>query len=243
MTILYHGTPVSGTRDDARQFLKGRHGLVSFARPDQLDIVKDVCLTYVLDNGAFSIWRKGGKLNPREFMDWAYRHGGDRSNFNFAFIPDIIDGEEAHNDALIEMWKDEAKVAGVPIWHLDESLEKLERLSHEWGTVAFGSSGSFAQPGNQKWWARMAEALPVVCDNNVPRCQLHGLRMMNPSIFTHIPFASVDSTNASQNGSAHANQLGLPHAWQGSTCIAWRLEQHQSPSHWHPEWIQQGLFA
>ncbi len=240
MTTLYHGTPVSGTREDARQFLTGRHGLVSFARPDQLDIVKAVCASYCLDNGAFSIWRKGGKLNPRKFMQWAHSHG-KQANFDFAFIPDIIDGSEDANDGLIQLWKEEATIQGVPIWHLDESLSKLERLSHEWPIVAFGSSGSYAQPGTQKWWARMAEALPMVCDDNKPRCQLHGLRMMNPAIFTHIPFTSVDSTNATQNGSARANAMDLPHAWQGSTVIAWRLEQYSSPELWHPEYIQHSL--
>lgn len=240
MTILYHGTPVSGTREDARQFLTGRHGLVSFAHPQQLDIVKAVCTSYCLDNGAFSIWRKGGKLNPRKFMAWAEEHG-NHQGFDFAFIPDIIDGSEESNDDLIQLWREEATVAGVPIWHLHESLEKLERLSKEWPVVAFGSSGSYQQPGTQKWWARMAEALPRVCLAGKPRCKLHGLRMMNPSIFTHIPFHSVDSTNATQNGSAQAKQLGLPEAWQGSTVIAWRLEHHTSPELWHPEYIQHSL--
>jgi hypothetical protein len=241
MITLYHGTPVSGTREDARQFLTGRHGLVSFARPEQLDIVKDVCETYVLDNGAFSIWRKGGKLNPHKFMEWAHEHS-QQSNFNFAFIPDIIDGNETDNDALIELWKEHNPCSGVPIWHLDESLDRLENLSNTWPIIAFGSSGSFATVGTQKWWARMAEALPRVCDGSGrPRCKLHGLRMMNPDIFTRIPFSSVDSTNATQNGSAQATQLALPEAWQGSTVIAWRLEKHTSPELWHPEYIQIGL--
>ena len=239
MTILYHGTPITGSRDDARQFLQDRHALVSFAHPDQLDIVKAVCLTYILDNGAFSIWRKGGKLNVPEYVDWAYRNSRNH-NFNYAFIPDIIDGKEADNDALIAEWS-QYEIPGVPIWHLDESLEKLERLSTEWHTIAFGSSGSYANPGTTKWWQRMAEAMPVVCDNGKPRCKLHGLRMMNPSIFTHIPFTSVDSTNASQNGNREARQLALPESWMGSTVIAWRLEQHASPDTWHPEYIQQGL--
>lgn len=236
--ILYHGTPISGTRDDARKFLQGRHALVSFAHPDQLDIVKEACETFILDNGAFSIWRKGGKLNVTEYLRWVELHS-QHYRLNYAFIPDIIDGKEADNDALISEWPDD--LPGVPIWHLDESLEKLERLSHEWHTIAFGSSGNYANPGSSSWWQRMAEAMPRVCDNGKPRCKLHGLRMMNPSIFTHIPFTSVDSTNASQNGNREARQLALPESWQGSTVIAWRLEQHHSPDTWHPEYVQQGL--
>jgi len=99
MTTLYHGTPISGSREDARQFLQGRHALISFAHPDQLDVVKEVCTTFILDNGAFSIWRKGGKLNVGEYIRWVELHS-QHYRFNYAFIPDIIDGKEADNDAL-----------------------------------------------------------------------------------------------------------------------------------------------
>jgi len=238
--IKYHGSPCGGTREDARAFFKGRHGLVSFAHPDQLDIVQDYCKSYILDNGAFSIWRKGGKLNVPAFYDWV-RENCHRSNFDFFFIPDVIDGGEPVNNGLIDNVPNELIGCAVPIWHLDESMAKLKHLSKNWPIVAFGSSGNFANPGAPKWWARMNEAMEQVCDYGYPRCGLHGLRMMSPEIFTRIPFSSVDSTNATQNGHREARQLCLPHSWQGSMVIAWRLEAHTSPKAWHPELQQIGL--
>ena len=53
--------------------------------------------------------------------------------------PDVIDGDEASNDELLLAWPKELR--GVPVWHLHESLERLQRLASEWPTVAFGSSG------------------------------------------------------------------------------------------------------
>lgn len=57
--IAYHGTPIGGTRQDGARFLAGRHALVPFPRQDDMGIVADVCQSFVFDNGAFSVWKKG----------------------------------------------------------------------------------------------------------------------------------------------------------------------------------------
>lgn len=71
--ILYHGTPTGGTNADARRFLAGRSALVSFAEPKQLPIVRGVCESFVLDNGAFTVWKSGGKLNVNGYIEWVDR--------------------------------------------------------------------------------------------------------------------------------------------------------------------------
>jgi hypothetical protein len=124
--IHYHGTPIGGSRQDAARFLMGRHALVSFAYPEDLPAVADVCQSFILDNGTFTIWRKGGKLNYQAYTEWVqcwHRHPG----FDFAIIPDLIDGNERKNDKLLQMWP--AHLIGVPVFHLHESLERLERCS------------------------------------------------------------------------------------------------------------------
>jgi len=227
--IFYHGTPIGGTKDDARMFLKGKSALVSYAHPDQLAIVQDACVSYVIDNGAFSIWRRGGKLNPDAFYKWlepiANHHG-----YNYCFIPDVIDGSEEVNNRLIDEFPRE--LCGVPIWHLNESLEKLEYLSAEWQTVAFGSAGNYANIGDVKWWSRIAEAMETVCDGGKPRCGIHGLRMAAPDCFTQIPFESVDSTNCAQNAAATATKHQLPETWMGAEYIWWKLLGHTPATHW-----------
>ncbi len=61
--IHYHGTPAGGKREDAAKFLAGRHALVPFPRKDDLGIVADVCKSFVFDNGAFTVWKKGGQVD------------------------------------------------------------------------------------------------------------------------------------------------------------------------------------
>jgi len=52
-------------------------------------------------------------------------------------------------------------------------------------------------------------AMNVVCDREGrPICKLHGLRMLNPEVFSRLPLASADSTNIAQN-------IGIDSAWRG----------------------------
>lgn len=136
--IHYHGTPCGGTRQDSARFLRGRHALVPFRRPEDMPIVAEVCQSFVLDNGAFTAWRSGSPvLDWRPYYEWVddwHRHPG----FDWALIPDVIDGDEAANDQLVDQWP--SHLRGVPVWHMHESLERLVRLAKHWPVVALGLS-------------------------------------------------------------------------------------------------------
>lgn len=233
--IHYHGTPVGGKREDAAKFLAGRHALVPYPRKDDLGIVADVCQSFVFYNGAFSAWTKGIEMDFDGYTKWVqdwHKHPG----FDWALIPDVIDGDEASNDELLRDWPKE--LAGVPVWHLHESLDRLKRLASEWRTVAFGSSGQWRSPGTESWWKRMGSAMEAVCDEHGrPICRLHGLRMLNPEIFQRLPFASADSTNATVNGGS-ISRFGMyapPTVGQRANVIADRIEAHNSSPIWQRE--------
>jgi hypothetical protein len=234
--IKYHGTPIGGKTTDAAEILRGRHALVSFAHPDQLAVVLDVCQSFVLDNGAFSEWKKtGGEINFNAYVDWVcsiYRH----PNFDWCLIPDQIDGTEDDNVKLVHRWlRIGLKAKGVPIWHLHESLEWLEWLVDRFEWVAIGSSGQWATVGNAPWWARMTEAMKVCCDDHGrPKCKLHGLRMLDPEIFRHLPLSGADSTNAARTNN-QISRFGMyapPTAGQRATTIAARIEAYNSAPAW-----------
>lgn len=205
--IHYHGLPI--TPDTAAEVaIRAGHAFVSFARPAQMGLAVAACQSFALDNGAFSAWRRGAPVT-----DWrgyyAFAEAGLRQpSCDFAVIPDVIDGTEADNDALVREWP-LPRWFGAPVWHLHESLDRLERLAHEWPRVCLGSSGEFAQIGTAVWWRRMHHAMRVICDDaGRPVCRLHGLRMLDPAVFTRFPFASADSTNIGRN-------IGLDVKWGG----------------------------
>ena len=81
----------------------------------------------------------------------------------------------------------------------------------------------------------MSEAMDVACDDQGrPRARLHGLRMMDPEIFTRLPLASADSTNAAVNcGSLSRFGSYLPPtASQRAAVIAERVESQNSAAIW-----------
>jgi hypothetical protein len=241
--IHYHGTPVGGPRQDTARFLRGRHALVPFFRPDDMGAVAECCASFVFDNSAFSVWKSGGTLDVPGYVRWCEewaRHPG----LDWCLIPDSIEGDESDNDALIREWPRHLRGKGVPVWHMHESLERLRRLVEEWPTVALGSSGEWPTPGAARWWDRMGEAMEAACDDaGRPLARLHGLRMLNPAVFSHLPLASADSTNAAVNsGSLDRFGMYLPAtAAQRAAVIADRIESHNSAPVWVPRPMQMEL--
>jgi hypothetical protein len=243
--IHYHGTPLTPESAAASVFA-GRHAMVSFAHPEQLPLVAEVCQSFVLDNGAFSAWRSGKPIADwlpfRGWIDEWRQHPG----CDWFLIPDVIDGDERDNDHLVFEFREVKD--GVPIWHLHERTDRLQRLMDMgYGRIAIGSSGEFAEIGTSRWWSRMAEAMLVLCDElGRPYVKLHGLRMLDPDIFGMFPFASADSTNVARN-------VGLDSRWKGTyaptnkatrgVVLANRIEAFQSAHQWTRHDVQPNFFG
>lgn len=244
--IHYHGLPI--TPDTAAaQVMSAGHGFVSYAHSGQLGVAVALCQSFAVDNGAFSAWRAGEPVADwRPFYEWA-EDAKRIPSCDFAVVPDVIDGSEADNDALLQEWP-LGRFFGAPVWHMHESLERLERLSADWHRVCVGSSGEFAVVGSSAWWTRIAQAMSVVCDDQGrPLVRLHGLRMLNPSVFTRLPFASADSTNIGRN-------IGIDKAWRGTytpptkearaAVMRARIESQNAPARWiaqHGQTVEQGF--
>ncbi len=210
--------------------------MVSFERPDSIEVVAEVCQSFCLDNGAFSAWKAGRDYDFTGYMEWA-THWLKHPGCDFAIIPDIIDGDERANDDLIYSLPLTGRAQWVPVWHLHESIDRLVRLCEDWPRVALGSSGEFADVGDSRWWGRMCEAMDAITDDKGrPICKLHGLRMLDPGIFSYIPLASADSTNVARN-------MGNDVRWRGpyvptsqtvrALVIMDRIEAHSSATHWN----------
>lgn len=243
--IHYHGLPVTPATAAAK-LLSGRHAFVSFAHPEQLEVALEVCQSFAVDNGAFSRWGKGDPVK-----DWAPFYCFIREikripGFDFAVIPDVIDGDEDENDALLAEWPHERHLS-APVWHMHESIDRLVRMASEWPRVCLGSSGEYSAVGSDKWWNRIAQAMNAICDDEgLPICKIHGLRMLDPEVFTRLPFSSADSTNVGRN-------IGIDGKWRGTyqppdkdwraAVMAARIESHNSAQRWAAQPAQEDLLC
>lgn len=241
--IHYHGGPITPETCAYRTW-KGRHACISYAHPYQIELAATICQTFMLDNGAYTFWKQGGAIDLPGYYAWI-GEWIDHPACDWAVIPDVIDGTEAENDALVDEWPLSVH-RGVPVWHLNESVDRLVRLSRTWPRVALGSSAQYDVSSPARAVARLAEVLPRVSDHRGrPDVKLHGLRMLNPAIVTRVPLASADSTNVARN-------IGIDAAWGGAKAPATketraqvlveRIEQHQSPSCMKPVDLPLSLF-
>jgi hypothetical protein len=231
--IHYHGLPISGKVSDQVEFAKNRHVLISFWVPQPLAIVADVCSSFCLDNGAFSAWKRGVQPNWDDYVRWV-SEWSRHPRYDFAFIPDVIGGNEQANKALVCRYAKKIK-DGVPVYHLHESLDYAAKLCELFPRVAIGSSGEWPTPGAGKWWKRMAEVMGVMVDSDgFPKTRLHGLRMLSPKVFPRLPLTSADSCNAGMNAGSE-KRFGAylpPKAHHRATVIAARVESHNSCARW-----------
>lgn len=227
--IHYHGGPIWPERAAIRAW-KARHAFISYAHPEQLGLAAEICQSFALDNGAFSFWKAKQPVNWPGFYAWVddwRRHPG----FDFAVVPDVIEGTEAENDRLAAEWPFE-RHEGAVVWHINESIDRLVRLARGWPRVAIGSSGEYDVSSPKRHLARAREAIAAICDNRGrPITKLHGLRALNPLIFTQLPYKTGDSTNVARN-------ITMDSAWRGTyqpasketraQVLVERIEQHNS---------------
>ncbi|HHE6159192.1 TPA: hypothetical protein ACPE3U_004807 [Citrobacter freundii] len=197
--IHYHGTPVWGDAGNVHRIaVNGAGAFVSFARPDQLAASIKYALSVAIDNGAFSAWKRGLVIDWQQFYQWLIPHY-HHPKLSFFVIPDVVEGGEADNDALIAKLPRCFKDKAAPVWHLHESLHRLVELCREWPRVCFGSSGDYATIRTQLWHRRMTEAFEMIyCKHNFST-RIHGLRMLDGRVLGNFPLATADSTNLACN--------------------------------------------
>lgn len=229
--IHYHGGPI--TPDTcALKVWSARHAFVSFAAAQQIGLAAQVTQSFALDNGAFSFWKTGQEVRWDDYYHWVglwRTHPG----FDFAVVPDVIEGTEEENDDLAERWPYPRHQAAV-VWHINESFDRLQKLAREWPRVCIGSSGEWDVNRPKKFLERAIPAVASVCGSDGrPVCKLHGLRMLNPMIFSKLPLTSADSTNVARN-------IGIDSRWKGTyqpksketraSILVERIEAHNGAS-------------
>lgn len=198
MTIHYHGTPI--TPMAALYELAGRCFCVSFAAPQDVARCHMIGQSVMLDNGAFSKWKKGTATNWPAYYEWS----DEWLNYptTWAVIPDEIDAGPAAQDSLLAEWPYGDR--GAPVWHMDEPIDRLAELCENWPKVCIGSTSIYAEVMSPAWVRCMDEAWDRLAKQHHRLPWVHMLRGMNCS-GNRWPFASVDSTDIARNHNRDQN--------------------------------------
>ena len=237
--IHYHGLPITGV-DQPIFAMQGKHCMVSYANHAQVEMAAELCQSFTLDNGAFTAWKSGKEFDLEGLAEWVSKWCLHPS-CDWYCLPDVIGGDEHDNAAIRARWFNLVShtvwSSGAPIWHMHEPLEVLQGFLG-WGApcIAIGSSGEFSSVGAPRWWGRIAEAMEILCNSDgVPKAKLHGLRQLDPTVFSHIPYSSADSTNVARNVGldVHWNSYAPKSRRLRAQIMCERIESHASASRWN----------
>jgi hypothetical protein len=227
MTLHYHGTPI--TPITALYELAGRCFCVSFAAKQDAERCHQIGQSVMLDNGAFSLWRRGLATDWPGYYAWVEQWLEYPTTW--AVIPDLIDGGELAQDELIKRWPFGHR--GAPVWHLDEPLDRLVRLCDEWPKVCMGSTAEYAEVLSEAWQRRVDQAFDQLSLGRRFLPWIHMLRGM-ACCGLRWPFASVDSTDIGRN---HNRDQNTPRK------LADRWDKMQCPASWQVGTKQEEMFA
>lgn len=222
--IHYHGTPITPNEQLAR--MAGRHFCIPFPRPDNLATCLRIGQSLMFDNGAYSAFTRGEKLDTVAYYRWLSEILAPP---HWCVIPDVIDADVAQQRAMIQQWPAEYGHLGAPVWHLALPIDWLLELCDRFPRVCLGSSGAFWNVGSSAWAGRMDEAFNALHKSG-RLTWIHGLRMLG-QVDGGWPLASADSTNVAQN----YNRAGC------ANCLAHRLDMQNPALWWRPRPLQMEL--
>jgi hypothetical protein len=222
MTMHYHGTPISPIA--ALYELAGRCFCVSFARPDDVKRAHQIGQSVLLDNGAFSAWKRNHAPDWKAFYAWCDEWLAYPTTW--AVIPDVINAGSQMQDALLAEWPHGHR--GAPVWHMDEPINRLLALTDAWPRVCIGSTAEYAIVLSAIWERRMDEAFNEISKRHRWIPYLHMLRGMQ-CVGRRWPFASVDSTDIAQNHHRPQNTpRSMADRWDAIQCAAaWKRQPEQ----------------
>ncbi|MDJ0894814.1 MAG: hypothetical protein QNJ92_06700 [Alphaproteobacteria bacterium] len=181
------------------------------------------------DNGAFSAFTRERSFDKAAFYSWLEPRLGHP---HWAVVPDVIDGSEDDQRALIASWPFD-RWFGAPVWHMGLSIDWLLELAEWWPRLCFGSSGAYWQVGSEAWERRCDEAWNAL-ERRSLRPWVHMLRGL-ALCGDRWPFASADSVNVARNFK------DVPRACPER--MARRIDSVQCPIRWHLRPEQKRLFA
>lgn len=171
--------------------LKGQYALESFAYPLHHKWRTHFRGVY-LDSGAYTAWKKGGKVDEEKYIDYALSGDFDAvaSDLNVTAPPDetLRVAERLHDFNL----------PAVPGFHQGEPFEVLDYMVRKFKMIGIGCTEQATHSASVRRW--LEDVFARICNaSGRPLVRVHGYRLV--SYANDFPFYSVDSTSWTQGNS------------------------------------------
>lgn len=247
----YHGTPI--TPNSTIDLIGGnsRSFCVSFYTPYQDKWCDENSLRWFADNGMFSLWQQALKRGDNfasmtddyieRYIDWCRRwclEGSGRCEW--AVIPDPIGTSTQELDAMLRIWPSELRGFGVPVYHLDEPIDRVLKLLDQYGRVCMGATAEYARIMSPEFAGRMDEvygAIDGYFGQVMPTHFFRGLQLFKPEC--DWPIISADSADRARNHN-RLKHLGDDYHWAFIQSVnRWDDMERSRNLSWPPERMKQ----
>lgn len=208
--IHYHGSPMWGHVDIGGGkkiwcgdvLYRDSCALVSYAHHDkykQINKIAPLAKSLILDNGAFTFSRRGVTADDSFWSKYYSFVLAWYSRIDWFIIPDVIGGSEEDNDELLSKVPRALSGKGVPVWHSDESLDRLARLSSKYDRVCIGLVPCHKPASGNAATEILDGVFNFLYADNSYTVKIHGLAMLDGRVLGNYPFDSADSSFVATN--------------------------------------------
>lgn len=142
---------------------------------------------WVLDSGAFSVWKSGKTIDHGAFLDEAAKRLASDPQLVEVFALDVIGDPEASERNVEEAWRQGVPV--TPCYHVGEPVELLRRYAATYPRIALSAS-SMMHAGNRK-----KAAFVAACATEVWPKVMHGFALTSLPIMSAAPMTTVDASS------------------------------------------------
>jgi hypothetical protein len=156
---------------------------------------------YLLDSGAYSVWRKGDTISLEKYAEFVVNHSGvfRGGAFNLDFIdpPKSSSYKSQSAEKSYENWLELRRMGAetIPVYHIgdDENGEYLKKYMDKTDYIGLGAIAKLDSNSRTYGLDHIWNSI-IKNPDGTPRCRIHGLGLTSTSIMLRYPWFSVDST-------------------------------------------------
>lgn len=145
----------------------------------QIPRLKNSNFDIFFDSGAFSLWRRGIKINIKDYCEYLKIHEIDK------YI--VLDKVGDHKDTMTnQKIMEDMGMKPIPVYHFNSPIENLYEICEAYPYVCLGGTVGAHSSTRIKFFTQIFE--------HFPKHKFHGLGLTDPKIIKLFPFYSVDSS-------------------------------------------------